>query len=227
MQEYQKESIVANLLDKMTNCILQSQNDSCHTAKHDDEDGAEAIDLLRNEGKQEDEDAEAEPPRVLAQRTKVLAVHQKQCGGCKQTHNGWSQSIEDVLHRRMAPVFHQELADKKHKDEARQHNRKSGKKAPQDAPIRRVTGIDQSRVTNVCGAVDADWSGGALADGNNIGELSHRHPMIMPDDLALYHRNHGISPTETEKADKEECPKELCKEQYHKNEELRVNNLLP
>ena len=47
--------------------ILKSENDACHAAKHDDEDGAEAIDLLRNEGKEEKEDAEAEPPRVLAQ----------------------------------------------------------------------------------------------------------------------------------------------------------------
>jgi hypothetical protein len=33
--------------------------------------------------------------------------------------------------------------------------------------------------------------------------------MIMSHDLALNHRNHGITPAETEKTDKEEGPEKL------------------
>ena len=109
----------------------------------------------------------------------------------------------------MIPVFHQELTDEQHQDEARKHNCEGGKEASQDAPSRRVTRIDQSRVADIRGRVDADGSRSALADCHDVRELPHRHPMIMSHDLSLNHRKHRIPPTKTEKTDKEEGPKEL------------------
>ena len=109
----------------------------------------------------------------------------------------------------MVAVFHQELADEEHQNETGQHNSKGGKETAQDAPTGRITSIDDCCIADVCRAVDADRPWGALADGYNVSELSHRHLMIMPHDLTLYHGEHGISPTEAEKPDEEESPEEL------------------
>ena len=191
--------------------FLQPQDDADTAAEQDDEDGAEAIDFLPDEGKEKEENADEIAPGIFRNRTEVLPVHQEQGSRKKQTYYSRPQATEDILHRRMVAILHEELADEQHQDEARQHDGKRGKEAAQDAPVRRIAGIDKGSVAHVCRTIDADGTGSTLADGDNIGELSHRHPMIMSNHLALYHRKHSITSTEAEKPDEEESPEELEK----------------
>ena len=109
----------------------------------------------------------------------------------------------------MIPVFHEKLADEQHQNETRKHDCKGCNKASQNAPGWRITRVDEGRIADISGRVDADGSRSALADSHYVRELSHCHPMIMSHDLALNHRNHGISPAKTEKSDKEEGPEKL------------------
>lgn len=109
----------------------------------------------------------------------------------------------------MVAILHQKLTDKQHQNEARQHHREGGKEAAKDAPIRCIASIDERRVADISGAIDADGSRSALADSHNVGELSHCHPMIMSHDLALNHGNHGITSAKTEETDEEEGPEKL------------------
>ena len=60
----------ANNLARLFDCFSKSQDDACHAAKHDDEDWAEAIDLLSYESEKEKEDAE---PEVLMQEAEKEA----------------------------------------------------------------------------------------------------------------------------------------------------------
>ena len=119
----------------------------------------------------------------------------------------------------MVAVSHEELADEQHQYETRKHNREGGKKAAQNTPIGCIAGIDNRCIANVCCAIDTNRARSTLADGNNIGELSHLHPMIMSYHLTLYHRKHGIAPTKAEKPDKEKGSEELQKKGYHVSEE--------
>ena len=109
----------------------------------------------------------------------------------------------------MILVFHEKAADGKHQDQTGQHHGKGGDEASQRAPYRGVAGIGQTGVSHVCGTVDSNGAGRALADGHNVCELAVCHPMVTAHNLALYHGNHGIAAPETEQANLEECPEEF------------------
>ena len=109
----------------------------------------------------------------------------------------------------MIPVFHEKLADEQHQNETWKHDCKGCNKASQNAPSWRITRVNEGRIANISGRVDADGSRSALTDSHYVRELPHCHPMIMPYDLALYHRKHGIPPAESEETDKEEGPEKL------------------
>jgi hypothetical protein len=69
--------------------------------------------------------------------------------------------------------------------------------------------VDDGGISDVGGGIDANRTRCHLRDGNDIRELTHRHPMVVRDDLTLNHRDHGIATAEAEEAYEEEGVEEL------------------
>ena len=67
--------------------------------------------------------------------------------------------------------------------------------------------IDNGCITNVCGRVDADWTGSHLAYCYNVGKFWRRKPLMPCNDFALYHGNHRVTASEAEESDFKECVK--------------------
>ena len=93
-----------------------------------------------------------------------------------------------MLHHGMVLVFQQEAGNQQHEDKRGQGDGEGGRGRPEDAHPMRATSIDDGRVAYVGGGVDADRPGRHLRHGHDIGELTHRHPVMVSDDFTLYHR---------------------------------------
>ena len=74
--------------------------------------------------------------------------------------------------------------------------------------------VDDSGIAYVGSGVDAYGAGCHLRHGDDIRELTHRHPMVIRHDLTLNHGDHGISAAEAEEADEEEGVEELKVEHF-------------
>lgn len=112
----------------------------------------------------------------------------------------------------MVLVLQEEAGNEQHEDEGRQGDGKGGCGTAEDAHPVGTSCIDDGGVAYVGGGIDANGSGCHLRDGDDVGEFTHRHPMVVRDDFALYHREHGIATAETEEAYEEEGDEELEKE---------------
>ena len=70
-----------------------------------------------------------------------------------------------------------------------------------------------SCIAAIGSSVDTDRSRCHLRDGNHIGKLLHRHPMILRNNLSLNQGYHGIATSESEDAYLKEYDEKLKK--YH------------
>ena len=153
----------------------------------------------------EQEAAYPEPPGVQLQRAEILRFHQQQSGGTEQTHHGWAETGEDALHRRCVHVFHEQPGYHNHQYQRRKHEGKRCRHAAENGHPVAVTGVVNSRVTAVCGRVDAYRAGCHLAYRHYVGELSDGQPPVMMHHFALNQRQHAVTAAETEQTYLEEC----------------------
>ena len=111
-------------------CLIKQKE--AGKARHDNHfDGIDLKDLCANEGGNEQEDADAKLPHILAGCREILFVAKQQGGSRQQTHDGRTQTREDGLYRGCAHVFNKELGDDDHQDERRQYQGEGGYKRSQ------------------------------------------------------------------------------------------------
>ena len=63
-----------------------------------------------------------------------------------------------------------------------------------------ITSVKHGCIARIGGSIDADRPRSGLADGNNVGELTHGKPMVLVHHLILNERNHSISTAKVEYA---------------------------
>src|SRR5664280_644632 len=72
-----------------------------------------------------------------------------------------------------------------------------GKNGPQDTTL---------RVADKCRHVDGDRAGRDLADAQHVIELLILEPVVLLDEIALHHEDHGIATSDGKRPDDEEDP---------------------
>ena len=106
-------------------------------------------------------------------------------------------------------VAHQKPADYYHQDKAWQYYGHGCHARAQDAGPCRISGIDYGSIPDVGSRVNAYRPRSHLAYGDNIGKLSCSQPVMVVDDVALYHRQHCVSTSEAKQAYLEESDEKL------------------
>ena len=165
--------------------------------------------MASDEGAEEDGDADVELPGRLGGGGEVLGGHEQEGRGGKEAHDGGAEAGEDVLYGGVVLILHQELGDEEHKDEGGQDDGEGGRGRAEDAHEVGATAVDDGGVAYVGGGIDADGTGGHLRHGDDVGELTHGHPVVVGDYLTLDHGDHGVAAAEAEEADEEEGVEEL------------------
>ncbi len=74
-----------------------------------------------------------------------------------------------------------------------------------------VARILDGGIAAVGGGVDADGTRRHLRDGDDIGKLCRRQPVVVLHRLVLNQRQHAVSPSESEEADLKERDKQIEK----------------
>src|SRR5450756_865599 len=74
-----------------------------------------------------------------------------------------------------------------------------GKDGPQDTAL---------RVADKCGHVDSDRAGRDLADGQHIIELLILEPVILLNEVALHHQDHGVPASDGKRSNDKEDPEQ-------------------
>ena len=140
--------------------------------------------LHADESGEEEGDGDIETPWIVGS-AEVLAIHQEKGGSSDKTYHGRTKTDEDALHGIGLHILVQHSADHNHQN---QGGKNQGKRCHSTAQYRHHTthaGIMHGSITTIGGGVDADRTRCHLRDGDDIGKLLHRHPMILGYHLSL------------------------------------------
>jgi hypothetical protein len=127
---------------------------------------------------------DVEMPGIFGSR-EVLAIHQEQGCGSYQSDDGWAKTDEDALDGCGVHILVQHLADKNHQNQGWENQRKGRHGTSEYSHHATHAGIMDSCIATIGSGVDTDRSRCHLRDGNHIGKLLHRHPMILRNNLSL------------------------------------------
>ena len=202
------EDIVAIYRKRWEICLVQQQQaGGGGEANHFDGVHLHKLGAYERGGKEKQADVEL--PCIGAGCAEVLFVHQQERGGSQQSHHRGPEGGEDALHSIGVHVFHEHLANENHQHQRGQHQSEGGRCRPQHGHGVAVAGIVNGGVAAVGGRVNADWAGGHLRDGHDVGELCRREPVVVHHRLGLYERKHAVAAAESEQTYLEECIEQL------------------
>ena len=189
------------------------QQETGSAAHEDKTDRIYVVSMLSYEGVGEKPETNPKLPRVTAWAAEVISSAEQQGGSSKQADYGRSESQEDVADDRVVLVLHQKAADDNHKNQAGENDRECRHARAEYASPCRESRIDYGHISDIGGRVYANRARCHLADGHNVRELSGGEPVVVMDDIALDHGQHGITAAKTEKANLEESDEKL--QEYH------------
>ena len=195
-------------------CGSVEQHESGKGGKAYHLDGAHLDYLGAHEGGNKEGDANPELPGRHLHDAEVLAVAEHERGGSQEAHNHGAESGEDTLHQRGVHVLHEHAADEYHQDKRRQHQGECGDGRAKDTHCRVEPRVLQGSEPAVGGRVDADGARRHLRDGNHVGKLGRREPVVVDHRLGLDERQHAVATAKAEEANLEERDKEA--QEYHR-----------
>lgn len=191
-------------------CPLEKEQ-SCNATSEYDEYGICVIGFVCKECECKYSHAYTKAPGRFVYGTEVFTVHEQKRSSCKKPYYCRPKSFEYILHNGMILVFHQELANSQHQDEAWEYYGKGGYETAKNSPIWLVACIYNGAVAYICSAVYSYWPWSTLADCYDVGELSHCHPVVIANNFTLDHGDHSVSTSEAKETNLEECPEDSQK----------------
>ena len=159
---------------------------ACEAGCDDYKDGMDAGEVDDAERGDAD-DAREDPVGGLV--TKILAIHEQECGTGDKSNDDGAQPDEGSLEGWTVFVARYPMAGEEHQQEWRQDN---GESCDNGAPNRA-----SDDVANVGGTIDTDRTRSHLRDSDNVSEHLAGKP-ARANHLALDEREHCIAPAETE-----------------------------
>ena len=160
-----------------------------------------AVGEIEDGGKDKDTQDELQ---VEARRAKAFGVEEHQGGGGDESDDGEAQHAEYGVDNRVVTVLREEAQDKQHSDDGQYDNGERGEQRADDPLPGRQAAVDHGGVADISGSIDADGARRHLADGEYIGELADRKPIVFHHHLVLDKCNHRVSTAESEDANFEE-----------------------
>ena len=132
--------------------------------------------------------------------------HDLDAGGADQGHRGGAQAVQGVVHQLAGAELIQEVGDDEDADDGGADQTDGGGQGAQDAAHHAV-GPAADGIAHVGGHVDAHRAGGALGDGDHIGQLACGVPARLGGDI-LQEGHGGHAAADGEQASLKKLPEQ-------------------
>src|SRR5664279_2324867 len=163
-----------------------------HQASDQDEpDGADLVD--------EEQDAERCCTYDSGDNGPFLPFAQVEDNSGDLSHDTYDNAGKEALDPDVVLEAGEEDGDDDDDGHGRDADAQCGKDGPQDTAL---------RVADKCGHVNGDRAGCDLADAQHVIELLILEPVVLLDDVALYHQDHGVPAADGKRANDEEDPEQ-------------------